>query len=63
MTGKASQQPTGESLDVQVIVISNSPEMGFHGKSASETAFSMDLEEVSQTHVEVQKDIPPSWAQ
>ena len=58
MTGEASQQPTGESSDVQVIVVSDSPEMGFHGQSASETALSLDLGEVSPTHAEVQEDIP-----
>ena len=31
VTGEASQQPTGESSDVQTIVVSDSPEMGFHG--------------------------------
>ena len=31
VTGEASQQPTGESSDVQAIAISDSPEMGFHG--------------------------------
>ena len=32
--------------------------MGFHGQSASETTLSVDLGEVSLTHVEVQEDIP-----
>ena len=43
---------------MQAIVISGSPEMGFHGQSTSETALSVDLGEVSLTHVEVQEDIP-----
>ena len=32
--GEVSQQPFDESLDVQAIVISDSPEMGFHGQSS-----------------------------
>ena len=32
VAGEASQQPADESLDVQAIVISDSPEMGFHGQ-------------------------------
>ena len=43
---------------MQAIVVSNSPEMGFHGQSASETALLGDVEEVSPTHVEVKEDIP-----
>ena len=58
VTGEVSQQPTGESSDVQVIVISDSPEMGFHGQLASETALSVDLGEVSPTPMEVHEDIP-----
>ena len=58
MAGEASQQPSGESSDVQAIAVSDSPEMGFHGQSASETALSVDLGEVSPTHAEVQEDIP-----
>ena len=58
MAGEASQQPSDESLDVQAIVISYSPEMGFHGQSASETALVVDLGEVSLTHEEVQEDLP-----
>ena len=57
VTSEASQQPTGESSNVQTIVISNSPEMGFHGQSASETALSVDLGEIPPTHAEVQDDI------
>ena len=41
------------SSDVQAIVVSDSPEMGFHGQLASETAISVDLGEVSPIHVEV----------
>ena len=50
MVGEASQQPTGEGSDVQAIVVSDSPEMGFHGQSTSETTLSADLGEVSLTH-------------
>ena len=49
VAGEASQQPSGESSDVQKIVISNSLEMGFHGQSASETTLLVDLGEVSPT--------------
>ena len=57
VAGEASQQPSGGSSDVQVIVVSDSPEMGFHGQSASETALLVDLGQVSPTHAEVQEDI------
>ena len=53
MTGEASQQPTDESSNVQAIVVSDSTEMGFHGQLASETALSVDLEEVTLIHAEV----------
>ena len=43
VAGEASQQPSGGSSDVQVIVVLDSPEMGFHGQSASETALLVDL--------------------
>ena len=55
---EASQQPTGEGSYVQVIVILDSLEMGFHGQSASETTLSTNLGEVSLSHLEVQEDIP-----
>ena len=58
VVGEGSQQPTSEGSDVQVIVVSDSPEMGFHGQSASETELSADLGELSLTHAEVQEDIP-----
>ena len=48
VASKASQQPSGGSSDVQVIVVLDSPEMGFHGQSALETAFLVDLRQVSQ---------------
>ena len=49
---ETSQQPFGESSNVQAIVVSDSPKMGFHGQSTLETALSMDLGEVSLTHAE-----------
>ena len=58
VASEVSQQPSVDSSDVQVIVILDSPEMGFHGQSASETAFLVDLGEVPQTPMEVQEDIP-----
>ena len=59
VTGEASHQPSNESSDVQAIVVSNSPEMGFHGQSTLEIALSVDLGEVSLTHAKVREDIPP----
>ena len=58
VASEASQQLFCESSDVQAIAISDLPEMGFHGQSASETALLVDLGEVSPTHAEVQEDIP-----
>ena len=43
---------------MQALVVSDSPEMGFHGQSASEIALLVDFGEVSPTHAEVQEDIP-----
>ena len=58
VAGEASRQPSGENSNVQAIVISSSPEMGFHGQSDSETAPLVDLGEVSPTQAEVREDIP-----
>ena len=67
MASEAGQQPFGESLDVQAIIISDSPKTGFHGQSASETNFLVDQGEVSPlvdpgevspTHAEVHEDVP-----
>ena len=58
VASRDDQHPFGENSDVQAIVVSDSPEMGFHGQSASKTALLVDLGEVSRTHVEVQEDIP-----
>ena len=38
-----SLQPSDKSSDVQAIVVSDSPEMGFHGQSTSETALLANL--------------------
>ena len=51
------QQPSGESSDVQEIVISGSPKMGFHGQSAFETAILVDSRVASPTDAEVLEDI------
>ena len=55
---EASQQPSGESSNVQAIAVSDSPKTGFHGQSALETTLVVDLGEVSPTHAEVQEDLP-----
>ena len=57
VVGEASQQPIGEGSYVHAIVMSDSPEKGFHSQPASETTLSMDLGEVSLTHLEVYEDI------
>ena len=59
VTSEASQQPTDKSFDVQAIVVSDSPEMGFHGQSALKTALLVDLGEVSPIHAKVHEDFPP----
>ena len=43
VVGDASQQPSSDNSDVQVIVVSDSPEMGFHDQSALETTLLADL--------------------
>ena len=58
VAGGADQHPFDENSDVQAIVVLDSPEMGFHGQLVSETAFLVDLGEVSLVHAEVQEDIP-----
>ena len=58
VVGEADQHPTGEGLDVQVMVLLDSPEMGFHGQSALESAPSTDLGDVPLTHEEVREGIP-----
>ena len=60
MAGKASQQPFGESSDVQAIVISDSLKMGFHGQSASKTALSVDLERYPQLMPKSKRTFPRS---
>ena len=58
VVGEANQHPIGKGSDVQAIVVSDSPEMGFHGQSALETGLSADLGEVYLTHAEVREDTP-----
>ena len=58
VVGGADQHPFGENSDVQAIVVLNSPEMGFHGQSASKTTLLADLGAFSLAHAEVQEDIP-----
>ena len=53
VVSEADQHSTGKSSDVQAIVVLDSPEMLFHCQPAPETAFLMDLGEVSPTHVKV----------
>ena len=58
MVGEVDQHPTGKGLDGQAIVVADSPEMGFHGQSTSDTAPTTDLGEVPRTHEEVLEGIP-----
>ena len=58
MVGKVDQHPTGEGSDGQAIVVVDSPEIGFHGQSTSETAPLTDLRDVPLTHEEVREGIP-----
>ena len=43
VVGEAGQHPAIEGSDGLAIVIMDSPKMGFHGQSASETMLSTDL--------------------
>ena len=58
VVGEVDQHPTGEGSDGQAIVFLDSPEMGFHGQSASEAAPLADLGKVPRTHEEVREGIP-----
>ena len=58
MVGEVDQHPTGKGSNGQAIVVVDSPEMGFHGQSASETMSSENLGDVPLTHEEVQEGIP-----
>ena len=53
VVSEADQHPTGKGSDGHAIVVMDSLEMGFHGQSASETVFSVDLVEVFLTHAEI----------
>ena len=56
--GEADQDPTGGGSKEQAIVVIDSPKMGFHGKSASESVPMTDSREVPRTHEEVREGIP-----
>ena len=58
VVGEADQHPISEGSDRQVIIIMDSPEIGFHGQSASETVLSEDLGKVFLTHAKVREGIP-----
>ena len=48
VVGEVDQHPIGEGSDEQAIVVMDSPEIGFHGQSASKTAPTADLGEVPE---------------
>ena len=50
--GDADQHSTDGGLEEQAIVVMDSPEMGFYGQPATETAHLVDLGEVPLTHEE-----------
>ena len=52
------QHPTSGGSKGQAIIVMDSPEIGFHGQSTSETGLSGDLGEVPPTHEEVRESIP-----
>ena len=56
--GKVDQHSAGGGSEEQAIVVMDSPEMGFHGQLAAETAHFVDLEEVPLTHEEAREDVP-----
>ena len=58
MVGEVDQHLTGEGSDRQAIFVVDSPEMGFHGQSASKTVPSSDLGDVPLNHEEVREGIP-----
>ena len=58
VVGEVDQHPTGEGSNGQVIVVIDSPLIGFHGRSAFETAPSADLGKVPLIHEEVRDGIP-----
>ena len=58
MVGEVDQHPTREGSDGQAIIVVDSPKMGFHSQSATETAPSADLGDVPLTHEEVCEGIP-----
>ena len=58
VVGEADKNLTSEGSKVQVIVLLDSPEMGFHGQSNLEITPSADLGEVPLTLEEVREGIP-----
>ena len=55
---EVDHHPIGKGSDGQAIVVVDSPEMGFHSQSTSETMPTADLGEVSPTHEVVWEGIP-----
>ena len=58
VVGEVYQHPTGEGSNEQAIVVVDSPEMGFHGQSVSETVPTSYLGEIPLPHEEVREGIP-----
>ena len=58
MVGEVDHHLIDEGSEGQAIVVVDSPEMGFHGQSASETAPTTYLGEVPRTHEELREGIP-----
>ena len=56
--GEVDQHPTDRGSKEHAIVVMDSPEMGFHGQSASETTLLEDLGKVPLTHEEVREGTP-----
>ena len=54
---EADQHSANGGSEEQAIVVMDSPEMGFHGQPAMETAHLADLREVHLTHKETRGDI------
>ena len=58
---EVDQQPTGRGSEERAIVVVDSPEIGFHGQSASKTMPTTYSREVPRTHEEVRESIPSGW--
>ena len=57
VVGEVDHHPTGRGSEEQMIVVMDSPEMGFHGQSSSEIGVSTGLREVPLTHEEAWEGI------